>query len=175
MGCDIHSYAEVRNKKTGKWEQVFDFTTLSDFDKDWYKCEKGDHPFDCRSYGTFAFLAGVRNYSHITPIVEPRGIPVDVSDTVKDEYLYWYDDAHTPSHIYLRELVEFDYSQEFWNRRVTKQTGPNSWSGAALAEEGEGEVLAIEDFLSPMFFKHIEDLKALGDLDDVRVVFWFDN
>jgi hypothetical protein len=36
-------------------------------------------------------------------------------------------------------------------------------------------VLPIEDFLSEMFFQHIEDLKTLGDLDDVRVVFWFDN
>ena len=175
MGCDIHSYAEVRNKETGKWEQAFDFTTLSDFDKDWHKREKGDHPFDWRGYGMYGFLAGVRNYSHIDPIVEPRGIPPDVSDTVKSEYVYWYDDLHTPSHIYLRELVEFDYTQEFWNRRVTKQTGANSWNGAALAEEGEGEVLSIEDFLSEMFFQHIEDLKTLGDLDDVRVVFWFDN
>ena len=24
MGCDIHSFAEKRNKETGKWEQVFD-------------------------------------------------------------------------------------------------------------------------------------------------------
>jgi hypothetical protein len=72
-------------------------------------------------------------------------------------------------------LAEFDYTQKFWNRRVTKQTGPNSWTGAALAEEGEGEVLPINEFLSEMFFQDIEDLKILGDLDDVRVVFWFDN
>ena len=170
MGCDIHSYAEVRNKETGKWEQVFDFTTLDDFDKEYLKCEKGDHPFDWRGYGMYGFLAGVRNYSYIDPIVEPRGIPPDVSDTVRQECLYWYDDLHTPSHIYLRELAEFDYAQEFWNRRVTK--GSN---GATLDEEGEGEVLSIDDFLPEMFFQHIEDLKTLGDLDDVRVVFWFDN
>ncbi len=175
MGCDIHSYAEVRNKETGKWEQAFNFVTLNDFDKNYLNREKGDYPFDWRAYGMYGFLAGVRNYSCIDPIVEPRGIPEDVSDTVKSEYDYWGWDAHTPSHIYLRELVEFDYTQKFWNRRITKQTGPNSWTGAALAEEGEGEVLPINDFLSEMFFQHIEDLKTLGDLDDVRVVFWFDN
>ena len=175
MGCDIHSYAEVRNKKTGKWEQAFNFTTLTDFDKEWCKCEKGDHPFDWRAYGMFGFLAGVRNYAYIDPIVEPRGIPDDVSDTIKSEYDEWYDDAHTPSHIYLKELVEFDYTQKFWNRRITRQTGPNSWTGAAIAEYGEGEVLPINEFLPDMFFQHIEDLKTLGDLEDVRVVFWFDN
>jgi hypothetical protein len=175
MGCDIHSYAEVRNKETGKWEQAFNFTTLSDFDKKYLNREKGDSPFDWRGYGMYGFLADVRNYSHIDPIVEPRGIPDDVSETIMSEYDYWYHDAHTPSHIYLRELVEFDYTQKFWNRRIRKQTGPNSWTGRGLADEGEGEVLPIDEFLSEMFFQHIEDLKTLGDLDDVRVVFWFDN
>ncbi len=175
MGCDIHSYAEVRNKETGKWEQAFNFTTLSEFDKEHLNREKGDSPFDWRGYGMYGFLADVRNYSYIDPIVEPRGIPDDVSETIMSEYDYWYHDAHTPSHIYLRELVEFDYTQKFWNRRIRKQTGPNSWTGRGLADEGEGEVLPINEFLSEMFFQHIEDLKTLGDLDDVRVVFWFDN
>lgn len=85
MGCDIHSYAERRNKQTGKWEQVFNHFSLDDFDKDYYKKEKGDHPFDWRSYPMFAFLAGVRNYDHCEPISEPRGIPKDISESVREE------------------------------------------------------------------------------------------
>ena len=54
MGCDIHSYAE---RKTSKGYEIID----------------GLHPLDWRSYGLFGFLAGVRNYSAVTPIVPRRG------------------------------------------------------------------------------------------------------
>ena len=81
MGCDIHSYAEVRNKETGKWEQAFNFVTLNDFDKNYLNREKGDYPFDWRAYGMYGFLAGVRNYSCMVYLtdgecycnVKPRG------------------------------------------------------------------------------------------------------
>jgi hypothetical protein len=157
MGCDIHSYAEVRNKETGKWEKAIAFTTIDDFDKDWYKADVGDNPFNWRSYGMFGFLADVRNYSSVPTIVEPRGIPEDVSDEINSEYEYWGYYSHTASHIYLREFVEYDYDKKFEDTR-----------------DGDA-VITVREFLSEMFFQHIEDLKKLGGLDDVRVVFWFDN
>ena len=63
----------------------------------------------------------------------------------------------------------------FWDRRVTKQVSPNCWNGAALADEGEGETVKLRDFLGEHFFSQIEIMKALGDIDDVRIIFWFDN
>lgn len=175
MGCDIHSYAERRNKQTDKWEKITDHFSLDDFSKGYYKKEKGDHPFDWRSYSMFAFLAGVRNYDHCNPISEPRGIPHDISDSVREEYKVWDGDSHSASFLSAKELLEFDYGKEFWNRRVVRQTGPFSFTGAGLAEEGEGEIVTYRDNLGEWYFKHLDELKQLGDPKDVRIIFWFDN
>ena len=153
MGCDIHAYVEV--KRGDNWELA---------DETWLA--------DGRSYGIFGFLADVRNYSHVPPISEARGLPDDVSSAVDcDEY----GGNHSHSWLMLRELMEHDYDQVFWDRRVTKQIGPNHWDGAALAEEGEGKHVTLREFLGPWYFNELEKLKAVGDPDTVRVVFWFDN
>lgn len=175
MGCDIHSFAEKRNKETGKWEKVTNVFTLDDFDKKYYNKEKGDCPFPNRSYSIFAFLADVRNYDRCTPIKQPAGFPKDASREVKREYKKWEGDAHSASYLTARELSEFDYDQTFWNRRITRQEAPNYFNGAALAEEGEGVVLTYRENLGAFFFTHLEELKSIGELDDVRIVFWFDN
>lgn len=184
MGCDIHSFAE--RKRNGKWEKVEEgFIELSQFAKDWQKKEKGNEPFDWRSYSMFAFLAGVRNYDCCEPISEPKGLPDDseylnsiydedafygVSTTNKQDIEECY---HSCSYLTLKELLDFDYTKTFWNRRVTKQTSPNSWNGASLAEEGEGEIVSYRDNLGEGFFKELEELKTLGEPENVRVVFYF--
>lgn len=192
MGCDIHSFAEKRNKETNKWEKVENAFTLGSYDKERMKKDKGDCPFDWRSYSMFAFLAGVRNYDCCEPLSEPKGLPDDSeylnewkeSDgwggetTRKAEILD--NDYHSYSHLTLKELMEFDYEKTFWNRRVIRTTyredGSVSGSnGACLAEEGEGEIISYRNNLGEMFFTHLEELKSLGEPDDVRIVFWFDS
>jgi hypothetical protein len=175
MGCDIHSFAEIRNKETGKWEKVGDYFSLDKFDQEYYKKEKGDRPFDWRSYSMFAFLADVRNYDHCKPLSKPKGLPKDVCEDIRSEWERWYGDGHSPSFLTAKELLDFDYDQTFWNRRVTKQTFPNTWNGASLAEEGEGTIITYRENLGDWFFIHLEELKQLGDPKDVRIVFWFDN
>lgn len=169
MGCDIHSFAERRNKETKKWERVTNHFSLGEFDKRYYKKEKGDYPFYWRSYSMFAFLADVRNYDHCEPLSEPKGLPDDISDEVKEEYGEGWD-YHSASFLTVKELLDFDYDKTFWNRRVYKDG-----NGASLAEEGEGTVVSYRENLGEFFFKHLEELKELGDPEDVRIVFWFDN
>lgn len=187
MGCDIHSFAEA--KKNGKWERNEDPIFA-----------EGSEPFGWRSYGLFGFLADVRNYSQITPISETRGLPSD-SEWLNSEARhqgprsYWtetpvmietnYDDIHhdmnyhSHSYLTLKELLDFDYSQTFWDRRISRTTrfpgGGSLTNGRALAEEGEGEIISYRDFLSEGFFKELNILCTLGNPDDVRIVFWFDN
>jgi len=171
MGCDIHSYAEVN--RNDKWEMVTDH-----FDINYYKKEKGDSPFTWRSYSLFAFLAGVRNYDRCEPISELKGLPDDISDGVSDEYGSdsIYDcDYHSLTFLTLKELLDFDYDKVFWNRRVTKQISPNCSDGAALAEEGEGKMISYRDNLGLSFFNVIDELKELGEPENVRIVFWFDS
>lgn len=91
MGCDIHSFGEVRSA-SGTYETLL------------------TSPFNWRAYGMFALIFGVRNNSYgFVPIAKNRGLPVDVSVVCKassDAYGY---DSHSHSWISVKELQEFDY------------------------------------------------------------------
>lgn len=189
MGADIHSFAE--RKRNGKWEMV---------EEKVFGCEsewpgKGASPFDWRSYSVFGFLADVRKYSHVPVLVEPRGLPEDsefLNQIVDDGWAGWGPNGctirednlrnmnyHSHSYITLRELLDFDYEQTFEDRRYTKVTtfpgGGQRIDGAAEANEGEGEITTFREFLGEGFFDDIAVLQTLGEPDDVRIVFWFDN
>ena len=174
MGCDIHSFAEVR--KDGIWEKVENVFPLDDFDKKYYNKDFGSEPFSHRSYGLFAWLADVRNYSDITPICEPKDIPDDVSPLIAEEYESWEWDAHSASWLSVKEMLDVDYAVEIWDRRVVREVSPNHFSGGCLAEEGEGDHTTLNEFLEGTeYFETLDILKTLGDPEDVRVIFWFDN
>ena len=172
MGCDIHSYAEVR--KDGKWELVGDIFPADDFEHKYHKRDFMNAPFRCRSYRLFGFLANVRNYSKVPFLSDHRNIPDDSSLHAKYDNEWGYD-GHSASWLSLKEMLDFDYNQTFEDRRCTKQTSPNVWDGAALADIGEGEMTTYKDFLPEEYFRSLDVLKTLGDPEDVRVVFWFDN
>jgi len=153
MGCDIHSHAE--KKTEAGYEKISEL-----------------EPFDWRSYGMFGFLANVRNYSDVPPISERRGVPADMSAEVAKDYEGWDTDAHSASWLSVAELAAFDYDAKMEDRRVTRQTGPNSWNGGATAEPGGGKEMTFREFLGDGFFA---DIKKLQDVGADRIVFWFDN
>ena len=86
MGCDIHLYAEGRDKETGEWLPL----RLDEYTG--------------RDYYFFACLAGVRNYHDVVPIAANRGIPDDISFIVIREFETWEDDAHSSSWCTLEEM-----------------------------------------------------------------------
>lgn len=155
MGCDIHIYAERRNDSGQYYMAKFDFSALEN-----------------RSYGTFAWLAGVRNYSGIIPISEPRGIPNDLSEGVLHEKESWDGDGHNHSWLSVAELMMIDYNQIIEDRRHTVQTGPNSWNGCATCEVSNGVRETLGNFLGASIIAEIQQLHEAG-ID--RIVFWFDN
>lgn len=152
MGCDIHSHAEKRID--GKWTSV---PLL---------------PFDWRDYGMYAFLAGIRNYSAITPISTPRGLPDDASPEVRSDSESWDSAGHSHSWLSVAELVGYDYDQTIEDRRCTRKVAAGYISGAETCEAGEGEKMPLRAFLGDSFF---EDLKKLQDAGAERIIFWFDN
>lgn len=96
MGCDIHSFAEV--KENGSWKVVEDY-----------------RPFQDRNYQLFALLADVRNGSgfagcdtgnHIEPISIPKGLPKDCSAKVQLNSDDWDIDGHSHSWLTLKELLD---------------------------------------------------------------------
>jgi hypothetical protein len=157
MGCDIHVFAEKR-------------------EADRWVCVPLDHKtaeaLEARSYGTFAFLAGVRNYSGITPIVPPRGFPDDASAEVKHEHDVWDTDGHTHSWLTLEELLAFDLSAEMEDRRYTRKEAAGFYNGGATCEPGQGKRQTWREFLGEWFEEALQALRVAGA---ERLVFWFDN
>lgn len=194
MGADIHSWVEI--KKDGKWTRSFDqlFKTYNDMTSE---------PFGCRNYSFFGFLADVKNYSHCPVISELKGLPDDsewlntpheyayVNNPMNGElipyeeretnkkYLQADYDWHSFSYLTLKELLDFDYSKTFENRRYTKKeitsNGSQFFDGSAEAKEGEGEIMTFRKHLGDGFFEDIMQLQTMGAPEDVRVLFYFDN
>jgi hypothetical protein len=152
MGCDIHSYAEI--KKDNKWEKLGNV-----FPNEYYRKEEEgdgnewnvpfvDHPYNSRCYNLFAILADVRNgrgFAGIptgdgfTPISEPKGLPDDVTPEVREESDEWDSDGHSHSWFTLKELQDYNWMQTTKSYGVVdvvtykkwKETGepPNNYCG----------------------------------------------
>lgn len=153
MGCDIHTVAE---KKVG----------------DEYVAIDGFEPFDWRSYFMYGFFAGVRNYSDVPPLSEPRGVPDDASSVTKERVDGWDSDGHSHSWLSIAELTAFDYDAKVEDRRITVQM-PGGWVNCgATAGPGGGEMTTWRDRLGDAYFTDLERLVTAGA---ERVVFWFDN
>jgi hypothetical protein len=136
MGCDIHSLVEIR--RVDRWEAVTDRLFPMAFP--WNGQTHTSEPFDWRSYGMFGFLADVRNYSYVPPLAQPRGFPLDLSELAQEQFS---DDSdyHSRSWLSLAELLAFDYSQTFEDRRCTKEIQPHFWNGAADAGPENGTII----------------------------------
>lgn len=149
MGTDVTTACEYQ-REDGVWVEALSF---------------GYEPFSARCYGVFAFLAGVRNYSGINPIVEPRGKPEDYGAATDMDY-YNYGKTDPTTWLFVSELEAFNYDAEMEDRRVT--IGGN---GGCTCAVGEGVKMTWREFLGESFFVDLERLVA--DRID-RVVFWFD-
>ena len=148
MGCDIHVRTETKDQ-----------------DGNWICIDNTNAAFDHRSYSKFAFIAGVRNYSRITPICEPRGLPDDVTEEVKHEFYSYQSscEVHTPCWLTVDELLNFDYTQIIEDFR---HATPN-YKGEIV-----GAVEPLSEYLGEFFFKELSELKQFGA---ERIIFWFDN
>lgn len=169
MGCDIHSRVQILDGEAWKTVEYPLFPAYCTQDQlfsgvngHWWSPTV--EPFSWRSYGMFAFLANVRNYSHVPPLSEPRGFPedmagVDPEDTPLGEHSFTW--------LSVSELLAFDYDQSFENRRGV---------GASDLGQGNGSVITFREFLGPHFFRDLAIIQSLcKDPSTVRVVFGFDN
>lgn len=157
MGCDIHWHVEKRKGRGHRWEfatpappEPADFQSdgeHSDAMQEW-ECDLAESPlaFHRRCYNTFAALAGVRNYGDRPfAISAPRGLPWDATFESRLALQCYGPDAHNASWLTLAELKGHD------------------WPSIRFQPGGE-TLLAV-----------ITEMEKLGDPDDVRAVFFFDN
>lgn len=147
MGCDIHMYGEALEPPS-KYKYL------------------GRIAID-RNYALFAWLAGVRNYAGLIPFADPRNIPDDASAEILEMSNDWELDAHTRSWYSVAELLAVNFEEIVENRRCFLGN-----SGAHTCERGAGQMITLGDLIGRDF---IEEMKRIGRLGCVRVIFWFDN
>lgn len=154
MGCDIHTFVEVR--KCRAWE-LLDVSI-----------------WDFRNYRVFGILADVRNYSAIPPISKPRGWPDDSS--IPDQELWENDCCHSHSYYLLDELLNFDWDRPTEDRRCDVEIRPGVIDSGATCEPGKEVATTYREMMSPQFFEDLKTLKAMvDDPRDLRILFCFDS
>lgn len=111
MGCDIHTHVEIYSKNQKRWINGDLFRMNPFYNKDEESDEEREFTVievcGNRNYGLFAILANVRNYGDTEYIDEPRGIPNDCNEKIKEDFGYWGCDAHSASYFTLKELMDF--------------------------------------------------------------------
>lgn len=126
--------------------------------------------FDWRSYRLFGWLADVRNYSCVGPLVPQRGYPEGFVN--KSDYGY------CPTWYLLSELLAVDYNQTVEDRRTTLREG-NIINCAHITEKGNGICEPLKKFLGEGYFadlgRLVERAKVINcPTDKIRLVLWFD-
>src|SRR6266536_1406254 len=157
MGCDIHVIIQKRDQ-AGRWInlQIPNFWTL-------------------RNYALFGWLVGIRNYSGVDPLSEPRGLPDDFEISEEDDL-----GDHSFSWFSIEELMNLDYDQIVEDRRCTREITVQlpgcrvfrAMHGGQTCAPGEGEKMTLRKFLG---HRPIIDLMRAHKAGAERIVFGFDN
>jgi hypothetical protein len=110
-----------------------------------------DQPYTGRNYDLYGALAGVRNPSMELISGWIKGLPDDVSDTICRLSDDWGSDGHSHNYFTVKELLDSNYHK--------------------MSDE-ELDTIGVGTY----FFRNVvNSLLELGDPEDVRIVFWFDN
>lgn len=145
MGCDIHAHVEI--KVGGKWVHY-------------------NHPSINRQYALFAKMANVRNGGSIVPISDPRGLPTDITESTAFDFKHDEPDAHSMSWLSSEEVASLGE----WAEKEHKSEEPGSW-WSFEHHSGIGYLFGNGWDLKKWTRKesgHPEEL------EDARLVFWFD-
>lgn len=216
MGCDIHNRIEYRREiyigknedGSPKYETKWccgDYFELNPNYGVWNGEEEYELVGFCdeRWYARFATLANVRNYGDTEYICEPKGLPDDVSEKVKEDYEKEKYDAHSISYFTLQELIKWNkahkivrykgmISPDAQNRLDYQGILPDTWC-QGTNEEGwewrtwEDENNVLDDLIDGLK-KRANELnliydwlwennyeEALEKSKNIRLIFWFDN
>jgi len=149
MGCDIHAHMEI--KVDGEW---FYYAPVH----------------IRRNYALFTRLANVRPGWHATiePISDPRGLPDDLelADTTKLHLAVWNLDGHSHSWISSQEFVDLI---EWIKDNDLNLVDRKSYSWNVLTDDW----LYLFGSAFDDFYKYPED--NYENVEDFRMIFWFDN
>lgn len=146
MSTDIHPHIEI--KVNGKWEHY-----------------SRPHRYELQHYDMFGKMAGVRrNRDQITPICEPKGFPEDASVVTRIDYEWMGEDANCASWFNLDEIRQL--SEWYATEGHIGHRGP-------LFRD-------LEDLFGYLFGNTLDGFTEYPEnypdcIQDVRLVFWFNN
>lgn len=148
MGCDIHCFVEKADKDYDFWYQVKLYRVSP-----YYNDLEIVRAYDDRDYNLFSILAGVRGIYE--PLIEPRGLPKNLSEDVRKESEWIGSDAHTQTWYDLNELI------------LLKKMHRNEEDYISFINFVD-RILAYLDFADERIYGNVESGKY-------RVVIWFDS
>ncbi len=165
MGCDIHPHFEVKIK--GRWHHH-------------------SEPDVGRNYELFAKMADVRNYGkEISPICQPKGIPKGISAVTALSLEQWNGDAHSRSWFNAKEIKEIiDYHvkiccgiPEFIPDKQHAKYLELKTEKDNKTKQTSLQIRSAWGWLFGNFWDSFgENQEEFPDkLQDIRLVFWFDN
>lgn len=170
MGCDIHMVLEYYDNNNDLWVGLHDYpfidgAALSIFSprgnsvKDSITGGWASWKYRGRNYALFGELASVRGESSQGRL--PKGLPDDCSTLTRLRSQGWDHDAHSRSWLTLKEFITcVAYSEGKIVDLVQERLA---------ADEEEQDVLIA-------YIKSVTgEMIAVEDIDNYRIVFWFDN
>ncbi len=177
MSTLISEHYEIR--EDGVWTEVErpalpNFNEMDDATIERILTENAGHPLHLdQDYGVYAVLANVRNYICVEPIAFPRGLPDDLSASVRERHACETASRVTQGHHHeswfsLHELQSFDWNQPLRDLNLT--------ADGARRREAEG-LVTYRDVVrrAELLTRILPFLQAqVADPRDVRLVFWFD-
>ena len=113
-----------------------------------------------RDYELFTRMAGVREAEGIEPIAGPRGLPKDITFTTRFDKKHWGEDYHSHSWLSCRELAAL---VRWYDERHTG----NSWIC--------WEIRGLGYLFGNGWDFHECPENYPKELQDARIIFWFDN
>lgn len=182
MGCDIHTFIEMKKEITQitendpsvktKWVDANLYVKNMYYDPTDPERESIETEYartrhlTTRNYKLFAVLANVRNYNDLPSIAPDRGMPSDASKALIDAYNEDIADAHSLSYITLRELRDWYKKQEANELKNQLLEKPQ------LHKLFDPWFDFIKNHVAQSFYVYTgnEDF-----WDNFRITFWFDN
>jgi hypothetical protein len=117
-----------------------------------------------RNYKLFGKLAGVRSIEP-NPLAPDRGIPADASEITRMLYDRYTTDWHSASYATSEECKELE---QWWDEENEREYYERCGGiGIKFSASSTFELKASDE--------ELDILKQLGDIQDYRMVFWFDN
>lgn len=137
-------------------------------------------------------LAGVRNQFELDPISQPKGLPYDVSQELKEESDHLGTDGHSHSYVTLKELMSYDWDKEIdIIENIEHRDGAIAIVGdkhlfiephdytvhvtkSGTIREAVGDFMNTINQLKWYLQEDSRPYKQVTE-EDIRLVFWFDN